>query len=64
MSIGRDPSTIERSSGANPHRPESGDAFVEAGANLITLGVDGRSGYDLTPVTEWLAWRDEVNGTG
>ncbi len=62
--IGRDPSTIERSSGANPHRPESGAAFVEAGANLITLGVDGRSGYDLTPLTEWLAWRDEVNGTG
>lgn len=59
--LGRDPALIERSSGANPHRPESGTAFVEAGASLITLGIDGRSGYDLAPVTEWLAWRDGLN---
>ncbi|HLF61179.1 MAG TPA: LLM class F420-dependent oxidoreductase [Acidimicrobiia bacterium] len=59
--LGRDPSQIERSCGANVHRPESGDAFLEAGATLITLGVDGRSGYDLAPVVDWLAWRDEKN---
>jgi alkanesulfonate monooxygenase SsuD/methylene tetrahydromethanopterin reductase-like flavin-dependent oxidoreductase (luciferase family) len=59
--VNRDPSDIERSCGANVHRPESGDAFVEAGANLITLGLDGRSGYDLEPVVDWLAWRDERN---
>lgn len=62
--LGRDPSLIERSSGANPHRLESGAAFVDAGANLITLGIDGRSGYDLGPVADWLAWRDEVNRVG
>jgi alkanesulfonate monooxygenase SsuD/methylene tetrahydromethanopterin reductase-like flavin-dependent oxidoreductase (luciferase family) len=59
--LGRDPAEIERSCGANPRKPESGDALIEAGASLITLGVDGRSGYDLEPVAEWLAWRDERN---
>jgi len=59
--VGRDPSTIERSCGANSRKPESGDAFVEAGATLITLGVDGRSGFDLEPIADWLAWRDEKN---
>jgi hypothetical protein len=34
---------------------------VAAGANLITLGLDGRNGYDLAPVADWLAWRDEEN---
>jgi hypothetical protein len=29
---------------------------------MITLGFDGRSGYDLAPVADWLAWRDERNG--
>jgi hypothetical protein len=64
LELGRDPEHIERSSGANPHRPESGAAFVAAGANLLTLGIDGRSAYDLAPVAEWLAWRDEVNRAG
>ena len=59
--MGREPSSIERSCGANVNRPESGAAFVEAGASLITLGLDGRSGYDLAPVADWLAWRDEMN---
>jgi hypothetical protein len=34
---------------------------LEAGANLITLGLDGRSGFDLEPLVDWLAWRDEKN---
>ncbi len=59
--VGRDPNTIERSCGAKPTDPESGDALVEAGATFITLGFDGRSRYDLAPVKEWLAWRDEKN---
>jgi len=59
--VGREPSSIERSCGANVGRPESGAAFVEAGASLITLGVDGRTDYDLAPVADWLAWRDEMN---
>jgi probable F420-dependent oxidoreductase len=59
--IGRDPEEIERSCGANPRKPESGDGFLEAGASFITLGFDGRDNYDLSPLAEWLAWRDERN---
>jgi probable F420-dependent oxidoreductase len=59
--LGRDPSEIERSCGANPLKPETGEGYVEAGAGLITLSFDGRTGYDLAPLTEWLAWRDELN---
>ena len=58
---GRDPADIERSCGANPEKPETGDAYLEAGARLLTLSFDGRSGYDLSPVAEWVAWRDERN---
>ncbi len=59
--IGRDPSDIERSADAKASTPEMGDELVEAGATLITLGFDGQTDYDLTPVTEWVAWRDERN---
>lgn len=59
--VGRDPSEIERSTGANPDRVERGDELVAAGASLITLGFDGRTGYDLSPINDWLAWRDERN---
>ena len=59
--IGRDPSEIERSSGARPDDPDSGDALLAAGSTFITLGFDGQTSYDLAPVAEWLAWRDERN---
>lgn len=58
---GRDPADIERSCGASPRRPESGDDYLKAGATLITLGFDGRDGYDLSPLGDWLAWRDARN---
>ena len=58
---GRDPGEIERSCGANPLKPETGDDYVAAGASLITLSFDGRTGYDLSPLDEWLAWRDQTN---
>jgi probable F420-dependent oxidoreductase len=61
---GRDPALIERSCGANPVKPETGDAFVAAGANMITLSADGRSSYDLSAVPDWVAWRDERNAAG
>lgn len=57
----RDPFEIERSCGANPDKPESGDQYVAAGASLITLSMDGRSGWDLGPIPEWIAWRDQRN---
>ncbi len=59
--IGRDPAEIERSCGAKATDPGAGDALVESGATLITLGFDGKDDYDLAPVAEWLAWRDERN---
>lgn len=58
---GRDPAAIERAAGADPRAPEIGDAYLDAGATLITLAFDGRAGYDLRPVGEWLAWRDQRN---
>lgn len=59
--IGRDPSEIERSCGASVAKPELGDELVEAGASMVTLGLDGDTGYDFGPVKDWLAWRDERN---
>jgi probable F420-dependent oxidoreductase len=62
--VGRDPSEIERSSGGGLHRLEvsrDGDGLAEVGVTLFTLGVDGRTGYDLAPLADWLAWRDERN---
>lgn len=58
----RDPSEIERSCGANPKKIESADDLYDAGARLITLGFDGRTGFDMSAVTDWIAWRDEKNG--
>jgi probable F420-dependent oxidoreductase len=58
---GRDHAEIERSCGANPLKPETGDGYVEAGATLITLGFDGRTDYDLGPLADWVAWRDDRN---
>ena len=59
--IGRDPGEIERSAGASAAKPEKADGLLEAGATLITLGFDGRTDFDMTPVAEWLAWRYERN---
>ena len=59
--LGREPSEIERSVGANPRKIESADELYEAGATFITLGFDGRTGYDMTPVADWIAWRDQLN---
>jgi probable F420-dependent oxidoreductase len=61
--VGRDPAEIERSCGAKPTAPEIGDDLVAVGATFITLGFDGRTDYDLAPVKDWLAWRDERNGS-
>jgi probable F420-dependent oxidoreductase len=58
---GRDRNDIERSCGANPLKPETGDEYVAAGTSLITLSFDGRTGYDLTPLEAWIAWRDQHN---
>lgn len=37
------------------------DALYDAGVRLFTLGISGPD-YDLSPVSQWLAWRDAKNG--
>jgi len=56
--VGRDPATIERSVGVERMSPaEHGEALVDAGATLFTIGTDGPD-YDLSLVKDWISWRD------
>ena len=51
---------IERSVAVRPGRaPETGPAYLEAGARLFTIGLSGPS-YDLRAVRDWVAWRDSL----
>lgn len=59
--IGRAPAEIERACGAQPQAIEDADRLVEAGVSLITFGFHGGTGYDFSPVADWVAWRDERN---
>jgi len=61
--IGRDPAEIERSAGASASDPSVADDLYDAGATFITLGFDGTTSYDMAPIAEWLAWRDEKNAS-
>lgn len=61
VDVGRDPTEIERSAGVSPAGLDLGDEMVEAGTTMITLSLDGADEYDLAPVADWLAWRDERN---
>jgi probable F420-dependent oxidoreductase len=59
--VGRDPAQIERSVGVGEGGPEAtGQALHDLGVRLFTVGLNGPD-YDLGPVRDWLAWRDEVN---
>lgn len=58
--VGRDPSEIEHSTGAPGQGPTAGDALVQAGVTLFTIGVSGPD-YDLSDVPAWVKWRDERN---
>ncbi len=69
--VGRDMSEIEVSVGvggrgrdnlAVPTPEEKGNALLEQGVRLFTLGTTGPD-YDMTGFEEWIAWRDEVNGS-
>ena len=61
--VGRDVSQITVSNELTRHRVdlEYADALYDAGVRLFTLGIRGPD-YDLSPVSEWLAWRDAKNG--
>ena len=56
--IGRDPAEIERSVGVQKSPDEVGQALVDAGATLFTVGRGG-PGYDLGLLKDWIAWRDD-----
>ncbi|ADG75130.1 oxidoreductase [Cellulomonas flavigena DSM 20109] len=59
--VGRDTaSLVTRSVGVDGADPrEVGDALLDAGARLLTLGVDGPD-YDLSTVAQWVRWRDAL----
>jgi len=58
--VGRNPAEIERSIGVNSGMLNLADDILAAGADEIHMGVDGPH-FDLGPVEDWLAWRDEKN---
>jgi probable F420-dependent oxidoreductase len=68
--IGRDPASIERSSGVSPlpgrhaesikDYPAGAEALYAAGTRLFTVGVSGPA-YDLGPLRDLVAWRDDRN---
>ncbi|HET9650349.1 MAG TPA: LLM class F420-dependent oxidoreductase [Microlunatus sp.] len=62
--VGREPGAIERSTGAHGSPGETGRALYDLGVRMVTVGIDGRTGYDLSAVRAWIAFRDEVNRAG
>ena len=56
--LGRDPAEIVRSCGVQSPPEEVGDALLDAGATLFTVGVGGPD-YDLGLLRRWIRWRDE-----
>ena len=60
VAAGRDPSAIERATGAEFGDIDDADDLVSAGATQIILAVPGPT-YDMSGLDEWLAWRDARN---
>jgi probable F420-dependent oxidoreductase len=57
--VGRDPGEIERSALINDHsQVRNADRYVENGITHLLLGFSGQD-YDLSPLRELIAWRDE-----
>ena len=55
--IDRDPAEIELSVGVEGGPGDTADQFLEAGATLFTVGLNGPD-YDVTEAERWIAWRD------
>jgi probable F420-dependent oxidoreductase len=61
--VGRSPAEIERSTSSGSKGPdEIGESLLGVGTTLITVGVDGRTNFDLAEVRDWVQFRDERNG--
>lgn len=58
VKVGRDPKEIERSILIQPDRIKDADAYVENGITHLLIGSGGPN-YDLGPLAELIAWRDE-----
>jgi alkanesulfonate monooxygenase SsuD/methylene tetrahydromethanopterin reductase-like flavin-dependent oxidoreductase (luciferase family) len=59
--IGRDLLEIERSADVSPKAPPaSAEGLRAVGTRLFTYGVEGPD-YDLGPLRDLIAWRDERN---
>jgi probable F420-dependent oxidoreductase len=57
--VGRDPGEIELSVGTPKGEPqEVAGAYVDAGATLFTVGLDGPDYDDLAPLKRWIDWRE------
>lgn len=59
--VGRDPAEIEISAAVDGKPAEGGPALLDRGVTLFTVEAGGPD-YDLSPLRQWLAWRDEING--
>ncbi|MFN8076519.1 MAG: LLM class F420-dependent oxidoreductase [Kineosporiaceae bacterium] len=59
---GRPAQAVERSVGvdASADPADLGETLRGLGVTLFTVGLNGPD-YDLAPVRDWLAWRDEVD---
>jgi probable F420-dependent oxidoreductase len=56
--VGRDPKEIERSINLRPDQVQYADRYVENGITHLIVEVGGPD-YDLSPLRELIAWRDE-----
>jgi probable F420-dependent oxidoreductase len=57
---GRDPASVERSVGVVGDPARHGPRMHDLGVRLFTVGFGGPR-YDLSPVRDWVAFRDEYN---
>lgn len=56
----RDPAAITRSVTANGDPAELAKPYYDAGTRLFVVNQSGPD-YDVSILTDWLAWRDEIN---
>lgn len=57
---GRDPATIERSTAVQGDPDPLGNQLLAVGTTLMTVRASGPR-FDLGPLRDWIAWRDERN---